>query len=101
MSLSVKRFLFHYQMLADQKIASMVECKDFRKGIIRLEWEHKMKRMKIEDLNNKARDLQMLRLTEEQQDVSVIRILKHPNTVTDLNIHQLASVTIQDLNDTF
>lgn len=59
-------------MLGEQKIVAMVECKDFRKGIIKLEWEHKMMRMQIEDLNNKMRDVQMLRLTEEQQDVSVI-----------------------------
>ena len=62
-------------MLGEQKIASMVECKDFCKGIIQLEWEHKMMRMQIEDLNNKAKDIQMLRLSEEQQDVSVIKIL--------------------------
>lgn len=58
----------------------MVECKDFRKGIIQLQWEHKMMGMQIEDLNNKARDIQMLRLSEEQQDVSVIRILKCPDS---------------------
>ncbi|XP_039994475.1 cilia- and flagella-associated protein 43 [Xiphias gladius] len=56
------------RMLGEQKIASMVECKDFRKGIIQLDWEHKLMRMQIEDLNNKARDIQMLRLSEEQQD---------------------------------
>nr|XP_046257140.1 cilia- and flagella-associated protein 43 isoform X2 [Scatophagus argus] len=54
--------------LGEQKIASMVECKDFRKGIIQLQWENKMLGMQIEDLNNKARDIQMLRLSEEQQD---------------------------------
>ncbi|XP_034008505.1 cilia- and flagella-associated protein 43 isoform X1 [Trematomus bernacchii] len=54
--------------LGDQKIASMVECKDFRKGIIRQQWEHRMLTMQIEDFNNKARDVQMLRLSEEQQD---------------------------------
>ncbi|KAF3841998.1 hypothetical protein F7725_023949, partial [Dissostichus mawsoni] len=54
--------------LGDQKIASMVECKDFRKGIIRQQWEHRMLTMQIEDFNNKARDAQMLRLSEEQQD---------------------------------
>ncbi|XP_035519235.1 cilia- and flagella-associated protein 43 [Morone saxatilis] len=54
--------------LGEQKIASMVECKDFRKGIIQLQWEHKMMGMQIEDLNSKARDIQMLRLTEDQQD---------------------------------
>nr|XP_020456113.1 cilia- and flagella-associated protein 43 [Monopterus albus] len=56
------------RMLGQLKIATMVECKDFRKGIIQLEWEHKMKRMQIEDLSTKAWDIQMLRLSEEQQD---------------------------------
>ncbi|XP_030297865.1 cilia- and flagella-associated protein 43 isoform X2 [Sparus aurata] len=54
--------------IGEQKIASMVERKDFRKGIIQLQWEHKKLGMLIEDLNNKARDIQMLRLSEEQQD---------------------------------
>lgn len=58
----------------------MVECKDFRKGIIQLQWEHKMMERQIEDLNNKARDIQMLQLSEEPRDVSAIRILKHPNS---------------------
>lgn len=58
----------------------MVETKDLRKGIIQLEWENKMKRMQIEDLKNKARDIQMLRLSEDQKEVSVvITILKHLN----------------------
>lgn len=46
----------------------MVECKDFRKGIIQLQWEHKMMGMHIEDLNSRARDIQMLRLSEDQQE---------------------------------
>ncbi|XP_028458704.1 cilia- and flagella-associated protein 43 isoform X2 [Perca flavescens] len=58
--------------LGEQKIASMVECKDFRKGIIQLQWEYRMMGMQIMDLNNKARDIQMLRLSEEQQDVSYL-----------------------------
>ncbi|XP_059215696.1 cilia- and flagella-associated protein 43 isoform X2 [Centropristis striata] len=52
----------------EQKIASMVECKDFRKGIIQQQWEHRMMEMQIEDLNNQARNIQMLRLSEDQQD---------------------------------
>lgn len=68
------------QALGDQKIAAMVETKDLRKGIIQLEWENKMKRMQIEDLKTKARDIQMLRLSEDQKEVSVvIMILKHQN----------------------
>ncbi|XP_053188578.1 cilia- and flagella-associated protein 43-like [Scomber japonicus] len=54
--------------LGDQKIAAMVETKDLRKGIIQLEWENKMKRMQIEDLKTKARDIQMLRLSEDQKE---------------------------------
>lgn len=55
----------------------MVECKDVLKGIIRLQWELKMMEMQIEDLNNKARDIRKLKLSEEQQDVS--RIKNEPN----------------------
>ncbi|XP_042289784.1 cilia- and flagella-associated protein 43 isoform X1 [Thunnus maccoyii] len=54
--------------LGEQKIAAMVETKDLRKGIIQLEWENKMRRMQIEDLKNKARDIQMLRLSEDQKE---------------------------------
>lgn len=75
MCLSNDFFYLYDQTLGEQKIASMVECKDFRKGIIQLQWEHRMMGMQIKDLNNKARDIQMLRLSEEQQDVSVIIIL--------------------------
>ncbi|XP_041644785.1 cilia- and flagella-associated protein 43 [Cheilinus undulatus] len=54
--------------LGEQKIAAMVECKDFRKGIIKLQWEHKKMTMQIEDLNNKKRNIQRLQLNKEQQD---------------------------------
>ncbi|XP_056291308.1 cilia- and flagella-associated protein 43 isoform X1 [Pseudoliparis swirei] len=54
--------------LGEQKIDIMVKCKDFRQGITQLLWEHKMMEMQIEDLNTKARDIQRLRLSEEQRD---------------------------------
>ncbi|NXI67699.1 CFA43 protein, partial [Anseranas semipalmata] len=51
----------------EKKIASMVECKDFSKGIFQLEWEHKKMRMQIEDLKQKARDIVMLPISKDRQ----------------------------------
>ncbi|XP_054654462.1 cilia- and flagella-associated protein 43 [Dunckerocampus dactyliophorus] len=54
--------------LGEQKIAMLVQTKDFRKGIIQVEWDNTMRRMQIEDLKNKERDIQMLRLTEDHKE---------------------------------
>ncbi|XP_077439060.1 cilia- and flagella-associated protein 43 isoform X2 [Vanacampus margaritifer] len=54
--------------LGDQKIAVMVQTKDFRKGIIQVEWDNTMRRMQIEDLKNKERDIQKMRLTEDHKE---------------------------------
>ncbi|NWW45139.1 CFA43 protein, partial [Pedionomus torquatus] len=51
----------------EKKIASMVECKDFSKGILQLEWEHKKMRMQIEDLKQKARDIVTLPISKDRQ----------------------------------
>ncbi|XP_073476632.1 cilia- and flagella-associated protein 43 [Aquarana catesbeiana] len=53
--------------LGEQKIAIMVESKDFRKGIFQLEWEHKKIQMEMEDLKKKSRDITMLRVTKDIQ----------------------------------
>lgn len=45
----------------------MVEGKDFRKGIIQLEWEHRKNMMKIEDLKEKMRVVNMMKVTREIQ----------------------------------
>jgi len=58
------------QGLGESKIASMVESKDFRKGIIQLEWHHKKNLMKIEDLKNKMRIINMMKVTRQIQSVS-------------------------------
>ncbi|OCT88656.1 hypothetical protein XELAEV_18017286mg [Xenopus laevis] len=53
--------------LGEQKIASMVESKDFRKGIFQLEWEHRKIRMEMEDLEKKSRDISLLHVSKEFQ----------------------------------
>ncbi|XP_023144342.2 cilia- and flagella-associated protein 43 isoform X1 [Amphiprion ocellaris] len=60
------------RMLAEQKIASMVRCKNVRKGMIQLEWQHKVMRKQIDDLNEKARGIKMLRLLADQQDMTYL-----------------------------
>lgn len=45
----------------------MVESKDFRKGIIQLEWEHRKNMMRIEDLREKMRVVNMMKVTREIQ----------------------------------
>ncbi|KAL4625031.1 cilia- and flagella-associated protein 43 [Arapaima gigas] len=54
--------------LGEQKIARMMECKDYRKGIIQMEWEHHRLTMHKEDLQNKARDIQKFQVSQEQQE---------------------------------
>lgn len=55
------------QALGESKIASMMESKEFRKGIVQLEWEHKKNLMQIEDLKNKMRVINMMKVTREIQ----------------------------------
>ncbi|KAK5623470.1 hypothetical protein CRENBAI_013784 [Crenichthys baileyi] len=56
------------RMFAKQKVASMEARSKVRKYIIQLEWEHRVLNKKIEDLNDKKKDIKMLHLTKEQQD---------------------------------
>ncbi|KAK2501805.1 hypothetical protein MC885_003251, partial [Smutsia gigantea] len=50
-----------------KKVASMMESKDIHKGIFQIEWEHKKMEMEMEDLNQKARDIQMLFFSRDRQ----------------------------------
>uniref|UniRef100_A0A8C8RE15 Uncharacterized protein n=1 Tax=Pelusios castaneus TaxID=367368 RepID=A0A8C8RE15_9SAUR len=69
----------------EKKIASMVESKDFSKGIFQLEWEHKKMKMLMEDLNQKARDIQNLHVSRDRQLVSNFSYLLHSTGNTQLH----------------
>ncbi|XP_068253553.1 cilia- and flagella-associated protein 43 [Nyctibius grandis] len=68
----------------EKKIASMVECKDFSKGIFQLEWEHKKMRMQIEDLKQKARDIVTLPISKDRQ--LFLTVLNYDSRIT----HQIS-----------
>uniref|UniRef100_A0A8C2LW88 Cilia- and flagella-associated protein 43 n=1 Tax=Cricetulus griseus TaxID=10029 RepID=A0A8C2LW88_CRIGR len=50
-----------------KKVASMIESKEVHKGIYQIEWEHKKMQMEMEDLNQKAWDIQMLFFSRDRQ----------------------------------
>ncbi|XP_036592448.1 cilia- and flagella-associated protein 43-like [Trichosurus vulpecula] len=50
-----------------RKITNMVENKKYHKGIFQIEWEHKKMVMEMEDLNQKAWDIQMLFFSRAHQ----------------------------------
>ncbi|XP_040110308.1 cilia- and flagella-associated protein 43 isoform X2 [Oryx dammah] len=60
-----------------KKVASMMESKEVHKGIFQIEWEHKKMEMEMEDLNQKAWDIQMLFFSRDRQ-----KFLNEPNYET-------------------
>ncbi|NXG37286.1 CFA43 protein, partial [Dromaius novaehollandiae] len=64
----------------EKKVASMVECKDFSKGIFQLEWEHKKMKMQIEDLKQKAQDILTLRISKDHQ--LFLTVLNYDSRIT-------------------
>ncbi|XP_043836344.1 cilia- and flagella-associated protein 43-like [Dromiciops gliroides] len=50
-----------------KKVTNMVENKNYHKGIFQIEWEHKKMEMEMEDLNQKAWDVQMLFFSRAHQ----------------------------------
>jgi hypothetical protein len=57
----------HILQLAKEKIGVLNHIKDFRKKISLVEWEHKMIDLQARDLNERTKDVQMLRMTKELQ----------------------------------
>ena len=74
---NVNPFYLGLQTLGGQKIATMVECKDFRKGVIQLEWEQQRIQLQTEHYDMQTRDIQKLHLSKEQQEVNSDGIHKH------------------------
>nr|XP_021495905.1 cilia- and flagella-associated protein 43 [Meriones unguiculatus] len=64
-----------------KKVTSMMESKDVHKGIYQIEWEHKKMEMEMEDLNQKAWDIQMLFFSRNRQ-----KFLNEPNYETVIAI---------------
>ncbi|XP_043568822.1 cilia- and flagella-associated protein 43 isoform X2 [Chiloscyllium plagiosum] len=55
------------QLLGEKKVASMVECKDFRKKIVQVEWECQKMLMQMDDLHNKIRDILKFKISKQAQ----------------------------------
>ncbi|XP_072095169.1 cilia- and flagella-associated protein 43 [Mobula birostris] len=70
------------QLLGEKKVAIMVECKDFKKGIAQLEWEYKKMLMQVDDLDNKIRDILKFRITKQAQ-----MYLREDNYEAQVNQH--------------
>ncbi|XP_046727641.1 cilia- and flagella-associated protein 43 [Silurus meridionalis] len=82
--------------LGVQKLASMMECKDCHKGIIQQEWEHMRMSKQIEDLKSKARDIQMLHVSQELQEY--LTETDHENRMTKKVSALEKTLTLQEKN---
>ena len=92
-------FFSSFQSLGETKIASMVESKDFRKSIIQLEWEYKKMMMEMEDLQNKMRDIQNLKVTRMIQGVcQTILSNSHLRLSFTLEEYSITSINDQHVN---
>jgi hypothetical protein len=49
----------------------MMESKEVHKGIYQIEWEHKKMEMEMEDLNQRAWDIEMLFFSRDRQKASL------------------------------
>eukprot|EP00967_Tisochrysis_lutea_P120561 scaffold197829_cov31-Tisochrysis_lutea.AAC.2 len=57
------------KQLGAVKVGLLEEIRDFRRGIVQLQWEAERVEMETEDLVEKTRDFQLLRVTKDLQDV--------------------------------
>ena len=55
--------------IAKEKVNALHKVKDFRKQLSELDWEHKMLVMKTDDLEERTKDVHMLRVTKDLQSL--------------------------------
>jgi len=53
--------------LGSEKVEILMEIRDFRKGIVMLEWENQRSDMQAEDLIERTKEFQLLRVTKDLQ----------------------------------
>ena len=99
------------RQLGREKVVILKEIRDFRKGIVMLEWENQRADMEAEDLVERTKEFQLLRVTkdlqgkirggsEENQQVEVAALEKkleqlkaaHEDKIADLR-RQVAKIT--------
>lgn len=66
-------WVFSFQNLVEEKIAVIEKSKGIHRKISQMEWKLKVLRNQIQDLKDKERNIKMLRLSEQQQDMKVIQ----------------------------
>ncbi|XP_076437884.1 cilia- and flagella-associated protein 43-like [Babylonia areolata] len=64
---SVEKLNTLIRKLGEEKIAFMNDSKEYRKGIMQLEWEHKKMAMEKEDIETELQDIQFTKVTREVQ----------------------------------
>lgn len=64
----IERLNAEVKRLGGEKVAVLEEIRDFRRGIVQLQWDTKRVEMEISDLVEKTRDVQLLRVTKSLQE---------------------------------
>merc|ERR1719409_1036048 len=55
--------------IAKEKVNSLHTVKQFRKRLNELDWQHKMLRLRTNDLEERTKDVHMLRVTKDLQSL--------------------------------
>eukprot|EP00742_Colponemidia_sp_Colp-10_P004312 GILJ01004600.1.p1 GENE.GILJ01004600.1~~GILJ01004600.1.p1 ORF type:complete len:1711 (-),score=393.32 GILJ01004600.1:88-5118(-) len=59
----------HILQLGKEKVGTLVKIKDFRRNINLMQWEHSMLQLQMHDLEERTKDVHMLRVTKNLQSL--------------------------------